>query len=37
MSQMKEQCKTSEKELNKMEGKQSTRYRVVNTGYKDIQ
>ena len=33
---MKEQIKTPEKELNKME-MQSIRYRVQNTGYKNVQ
>ena len=34
MSHMKEQSKTPEKELNKMETKQSTRGILQNTGYK---
>ena len=37
MAQMKEQMKTPEKELNKMESKQSVRCRVQNTAYKDAQ
>ena len=37
MAQMKEQTKTPETELNKMEIKQLIRCRVQNTGYKDAQ
>ena len=38
MSQMKEQIKTPEKELKKKNrDKQSNRYRVQNTSYKDAQ
>ena len=34
---MKEQIKTPEKDLNKMESKQSVRCRAQNTVYKDAQ
>ena len=37
MAQMKEQNKTLEKELSKIEKKQATRCRVQNSGYKDVQ
>ena len=37
MAPMKEQIKSPEKELNKNEDKQSTRCRVQNTSYKDVQ
>ena len=37
MSQMKEQIKTPEKELNKMEIKKSIRCRIQNTDYKHAQ
>ena len=37
MTQMKEQNKTSEIELNKVEISKSIRCRVQNTGYKDAQ
>ena len=37
MAQMKEQIKTPEEELNKMEISKSIRCRVQNTGYKNAQ
>ena len=37
MAQRKEQIKTPEKEVNKMEIKQPIRCRVQNTGYKNAQ
>lgn len=37
MSQTKEQYKTPEKQINKMEAKQSTRYKIQNSVYKNAQ
>ena len=37
MAQMKEQNKTPEKELNKIEISKSIRHRFQNIGYKDVQ